>query len=78
VDSQFYGGGAFVTQVHVGTPAASTGLRATDVITGVGVYRVRSSQDLGNAMKRYEGRSVTIYWYNSSGGWQANVQLRGE
>jgi S1-C subfamily serine protease len=62
------GSGAAVEEVLQGTPAASTGLSAGDVITSVDGHSVSSPSALQAALERHHpGDKVTIGWTNQAG-----------
>lgn len=61
--------GARVSGVVSGTPAASAGLVAGDVITAVDHHRVDSSGRLSDVLDGYDpGQSATIHWTDRAGG----------
>jgi S1-C subfamily serine protease len=60
--------GALVDKVEAGTPAASAGLVAGDVITSLNNTQVTSSSDLSTALDTlHPGESVQLGWVDSSG-----------
>ena len=70
------GSGAYVTSVSPGTPAEAAGLRPGDVITNVGGQRVRSSDELGTAIRRHKpGDSVEVRWQRAGAERSATVTL---
>jgi S1-C subfamily serine protease len=61
-------GGAVVTGVASGTPAASAGLTAGDIITAVNGTTVSSAQDLTTAMQGHHGGDrIRLTWTDPSG-----------
>jgi serine protease Do len=70
------GTGAYVTSVGVGTPAEAAGLRAGDVITGVGNDKVTSSDELGTAIRTNRpGDRVEVRWQRGGAERSATVTL---
>jgi S1-C subfamily serine protease len=69
--------GVVVAQVPAGTPAASAGLAAGDVITAVGGKTVSSPSDLTSVISTHRpGDTVKVTWTDQSGNAHtANVQL---
>ncbi|MBV9099536.1 MAG: trypsin-like peptidase domain-containing protein [Candidatus Dormibacteraeota bacterium] len=60
--------GATVVGMQPGSPAASAGLVAGDVITSVEGIPVGSVQDLNTAMQRLSaGQTVTVVWHDATG-----------
>lgn len=60
--------GAVVQQVLADTPAASAGLTAQDVITGIGGTAVRSADDVKSALAaKRPGQNVEITWSDPQG-----------
>ncbi|HWC10744.1 MAG TPA: trypsin-like peptidase domain-containing protein, partial [Acidimicrobiales bacterium] len=57
------GEGAFVLDVVPGSAAEAAGIQAGDVIVALGSDRVRSSEELGTAVRKYKpGDQVEITW----------------
>ncbi|GIG22487.1 serine protease [Cellulomonas chitinilytica] len=76
--AQDTGAGAVVQGVIDGTPAATAGLGAGDVITAVDGTAITSSDDLQNALSSHEpGDTVTLTWTDAQTGasQQATVTL---
>ena len=70
------GSGAFITAVSPGTPAETAGLRAGDVITGVGDVKVTSSDELGTAIRKHKpGDSVEVRWQRGGAERSARITL---
>ena len=70
------GTGAYVTLVGPGTPAEAAGLRAGDVITGVGNEKVTSSDELGTAIRKNRpGDRVEVRWQRAGAERSATVTL---
>ncbi len=68
--------GAYVTSVGPGTPAEAAGLRAGDVIVGVGSDKVTSSDDLGTAVRKNKpGDRVEVRWQRGGAERSAAVSL---
>jgi putative serine protease PepD len=75
-DSPRAGGGAEVTQVRSGTPAASAGLKVGDVITGVDGQTIRSADDLQNAVGAHSpGDTVSIRYVRNGESHTVQVKL---
>src|ERR1035437_6308366 len=56
-------GGALVQGVEVGSPAATAGLVAGDLITSIGGQTITDSQDLRVALRDFSaGQRVTLVW----------------
>lgn len=72
------GSGALVGGVYPGTPAASAGLAAGDVITGLGGAAIGSPDALQAALQPHRpGDRVTISWTDPSGGSQPGSLVLG-
>jgi S1-C subfamily serine protease len=68
VDLEGTSGGATVTSVVSGSPAEAAGLRAGDVITGLGGTRIGSAAKLSTAVGAFApGDRVTLQWTDTSG-----------
>ena len=66
--------GAYVDSVEAGGPAANAGLKAKDIITGIGEHTVSSMSDLTRALRTFEpGDTTTVYIYR--GGAQLQLQI---
>ena len=62
-------GGAMVLGVLPGQPAATAGISAGDIITGVGGQTVTSAEDLSAALASHSpGQQVTVTWADATGG----------
>ena len=69
-------GGARVTRVQSGSPAANAGLKTGDVITKVGDTTVQNDADLIRAIRSHEpGDEVTITYTRDGNSAQAKVEL---
>ena len=71
------GSGAVVEEVISGTPAASIGLGAGDVITSLDGASISSSTSLSGAiLQRHPGESIRVAWRTAEGAQRsANVEL---
>jgi S1-C subfamily serine protease len=72
--------GVFLTSVAPGSPAALAGLRAGDLIAGVGAREVRSAEDLSlNLMEAGVGSTVdlTVWRALQSAPFKISVELKG-
>lgn len=68
--------GAFVQTVNQGTAAATAGLRQGDVIVGVDGHRIRSSSDVGAAVRsKKPGDTVRITWESGGDRREADARL---
>ena len=64
--------GAQVAQVYDGTPAASAGLTAGDVITAVNGTTIASADDLSRVLAQLQpGSRATITWTDATGATQS-------
>jgi S1-C subfamily serine protease len=72
-------GGALVVGVQSDSPAASAGITAGAIITGIGGTTVTSSDTLGTAIKSHKpGDTVSVKWTTQGGATRtANVTLGG-
>jgi S1-C subfamily serine protease len=62
------GGGAVISQVVSGSPAARAGLAQGDEITSVGGQQVSSPEDISHALVKYHpGDSISVSWVDQSG-----------
>ena len=53
--------GVYVNEVTIGNCAATAGVRAKDIIIGLGGYEIETMNDLSRALRAYEaGETVTI------------------
>ena len=60
--------GAYVAGVRAGTPAAATGIAASDRIVKIDNTTITSSADLHNAMEEYKaGDTITMTWVDPAG-----------
>jgi len=70
------GFGAYVTSVGPGTPAEAAGMKAGDVIVGVGADTVTSSDDLGNGVRKNKpGDKIEVRWQRGAAERKATVTL---
>jgi len=70
--------GATVVGVENGTPAASAGLAAGDVITGVGSTTIDSTSALTDALAKHQpGDQVKISWVDTTGSTQSATVTLG-
>ncbi|MDQ4067900.1 MAG: trypsin-like peptidase domain-containing protein, partial [Actinomycetota bacterium] len=70
------GTGAYVMSVGPGTPADVAGLRAGDVITAVGGERIRTSDELGTAVRKHRpGDRLDVTWQRGGAERSATVTL---
>lgn len=70
--------GAQIAQVYDGTPAASAGLAAGDVITAVNGTSVSSDDDLSAALAQLKpGAQATISWTDATGASQSGTVTLG-
>ena len=75
-DSSRAGGGAEVTQVRPGTPAASAGLKVGDVITGVDGKTIRSADELQEAVGAHKpGDQITLRYVRDGESHTVQVKL---
>lgn len=66
--------GAYVDSVEAGGPAAEAGMKAKDIITGIGEHTIRNMSDLTRALRTFEpGDTTTVYIYR--GGAQLQLQI---
>ncbi len=71
-------GGAQLTAVEAGSPAAAAGLRKGDVITGVGGRPVGDASDLVVALRAWQpGARVVVEWHRGLASEEAEVVLGG-
>jgi S1-C subfamily serine protease len=71
-------GGAQLTAVEAGSPAAAAGLRKGDVITSVDGRPVGDASDLVVALRAWEpGEQVAVGWHRGTKAEQADVVLGG-
>ena len=76
VESAGNNGGASVTSVRPGSPAADAGLKTGDVITKVGDTTIQSDADLIRAIRSHNpGDDVTITYTRDGTSAQAKVTL---
>jgi membrane-associated protease RseP (regulator of RpoE activity) len=69
-------GGATVTNVRAGSPAADAGLKAGDVITKIGDTTIQSSTDLIRAVRSNKpGDSVTVTYTRDGNSTDVKVEL---
>ena len=62
------GGGVTIAGTLSGSPAASAGLTAGDVITSVGGQQVATAEDVAHALVSYHpGDSISVTWLDQSG-----------
>ena len=58
--------GVYVNEVTIGNCAANAGVRAKDIIIGLGGYEIESMNDLSRALRAYEaGETITITVWRS-------------
>jgi S1-C subfamily serine protease len=76
VESVDNNGGARITNVQSGSPAADAGLKTGDVITKIGDTNVQNAADIFRAVRTHSpGDSVTITYTRDGNSAQAKVQL---
>lgn len=60
------GMGVYVESVDPGTPAEAAGMKAGDIIVGIGEYTVKSLSELDRALRNFEARQTTsIFVYRN-------------
>jgi len=75
VDMRYSGNGAKITAVEPGTPAASAGLKAGDVIVAVDGKRTPSAEDLLSTIRAYAPGSTVVLTVEDSSGKRREVKL---
>lgn len=71
-------GGALLTSVQSGSPAAAAGLRKGDVITGVDDRSVANASDLVVALRAWHpGEEVAVTWHRGAESGRTEVTLGG-
>jgi serine protease Do len=69
--------GALITEVHEDTPAAAAGLRAGDIITAIGDYRVQLPRDVRELLADYdEGDTVSLTIMRERSTQQLAIEIR--
>ena len=53
------GFGVYIEQVEIGTPAAKAGLKAGDIIVGLGEYEVSTMAELDKALRNFKAQETT-------------------
>jgi serine protease Do len=66
IDQRADGIGVYISSIEKGTPAATAGLRAGDILVGLGEYEVKSVSDLDKVLRNFKaGDTTSIYVYRN-------------